>query len=104
LVCKDESSPVVIEAADGKDFAAFCKAVAALPLTYEKRVLTYQGLSGDRFTLHADYSRPPEINGKPVNYAPPMAFDSPFVRGEWDGGVVTIAKGRRRLVLDFNKP
>jgi hypothetical protein len=39
-----------------------------------------------------------------VDYAPPKAFDSPFIQSGWDSGVVTIRKGQRRLVLDFNRP
>jgi hypothetical protein len=31
-----------------------------------------------------------------------MAFESPFLNGEWNSGVVTISKGSRKKVLDFN--
>jgi hypothetical protein len=107
LTCEDEWSPVILEVAEKKDFgdlAAFEKAVAALPLSFERGRLTYRGLSGDEFVFRADFGGLPEINGKPVDYAPAMVFESPFVRSDWNSGVVTLAKGERKLVLDFNKP
>jgi hypothetical protein len=65
-------------------------------------VLRYRGLADDAFTFFADQSRPPLVNEVPVDYAPARALDSPFVQAEWDSGVVTLQKGARRLVLDFN--
>jgi hypothetical protein len=105
LKCADEYSPVIIEVARKNDFPtldAFRKAVLALPLETEKGNLSYTGLGGDRFTFFADQSQPPQVNGKPLNYAPGKVYDSPFVQSDWDSGVVTIQKGGRKLVLDFN--
>ena len=104
LLCTDDRTPVIMETASAGDFTsyeAFRKAVAALPVSFRDNVLTWTGLSGERFTFHANYSQDPTINGKPVEYSPPKAYDSPFIQGDWDGGVVTIAKDGRRLVLDF---
>jgi hypothetical protein len=54
-------------------------------------------------TFFADYGQPPQINSRAVRYViPDKAFDSPFIQGGWDSGVVTIQKGGRRIVLDFN--
>ena len=105
LRCARDLTPVIIEVArkvDCANYAAFRSAVASNVLRFEDDVLTYTGLGGDRFTFHADYSLPPEVNGEAVDYAPRMVFDSPFVRSEWDSGVVRIVKGERELVLDFN--
>ena len=44
------------------------------------------------------------VNGHPVDYAPTMAFDSPFVRSEWNSGRVIVQKGARRLIVDVNTP
>jgi hypothetical protein len=30
-------------------------------------------------------------------------YDSPFVQSDWKSGVVTIQKGIRKLVLNFNE-
>lgn len=105
LECQDQWTPVILEVASKEDFAgydAFCKSVAALPLSFKSRVLKYRGLSGDKFTFHADQKKVPEINGKPVDYAPAMVLDSPFLKSRWNSGVITIAKDGRSLVLNFN--
>lgn len=104
LRCAEPFTPVILEIAPRADFpdaAAFRAAVKALPLRHEEGVLHYRGLGGDTFTFFADYSRPPRINGTPVDYSPPMAFDSPFIRSKWNSGVIDIQKGNRSLRLDF---
>jgi len=104
LKCTDDYSPVIIEVARRADFSTlddFRKAVLGLPLKLESNVLTYTGLSGDRFTFSTDQSQPPQINGRPLDYSPSKAYDSPFVQSAWDSGVVTIEKGGRKLVMNF---
>ncbi len=106
LVCEDERTPVIVEVARKRDYAdygAFRAGVGALEVSFDKGLLKYAGLSGGAITFYSDYSCPPEINGKSVDYAPPFAFDSPFVRSEWDSGVVTIEKDGRRIVRDFGE-
>ena len=106
LKCTDDYSPVIIEVARKADFstlADFRKVVLGLPLKLESNVLTYTGLGGDRFTFFTDQSRPPQINGRPVDYSPSKVYDSPFVQSDWDSGVVTIQKGARKLVMNFNE-
>jgi len=105
LKCEDDFSPVIIEVARKADFpsrADFQKAVLALPLTLENGVLSHTGLGGDRFIFFTDQSRPPEVNGQPVNYAPARVYDSPFVQSDWNSGRVSLRKGTRTLALDFN--
>ena len=104
LKCDDDFSPVIIEVARKADFpgpGAFRKAILGLPLKLDGTTLEYTGLSGDRFIFDAGQSRPPQINGQPVNYAPSRVYDSPFVQSDWDRGVVTIQKGCHKLALDF---
>jgi hypothetical protein len=84
-------------------YAAFRSAIISLPLSFVNKKLDYTGLNGDSFTFYADYSQAPEINGTTVNYAPTKVFDSPFIQSQWNSGLVTIQKGRRRLILDFNR-
>lgn len=107
LKCVDPFSPVIIEVArksDYPDLDAFAAAVLALPLAFENKVLSHTGLAGDRFTFYADYRQPPEIDGKPVDYAPDRVYDCPFIQSDWDSGVVTLRAGARQVVHDFNKP
>ena len=106
LTLKDEWSPIILEVAEKKDFAdlgAFEKKVLDLPLSFENDIVGYEGLSGDRFRFFADQTRNPTVNGKEIDYSPPIAFDSPFIQSEWNSGVVTIMKDGRTLVLDFNE-
>jgi hypothetical protein len=106
LKCADEFSPVIIEVAVKTDYAnfdAFRKAVLARPVEVAHGALNYTGLGGDRFRFTLDQSRLPEVNGKPLDLAPPKVYDSPFVQSAWNSGVVTIQKGARKTVLDFNR-
>ncbi|MCX6897461.1 MAG: hypothetical protein NT105_02055 [Verrucomicrobia bacterium] len=106
LKCVDEFSPVIIEVArksDCKDFATFQDAVLANALKWENSRLDYTSrLNKTTLTLFADYSRPPLVDGVPVNYAPRKVYDSPFIQSDFGNGVVTIRKGSQKLVLDFN--
>ncbi|MGV7230080.1 MAG: hypothetical protein ACQ9IQ_15655, partial [Nitrospirales bacterium] len=105
LVCENEWSPVILEVGrkvDYTDFAAFRKAVLTQPLAFEEDVLRYTSLSGNEFVFYADQSQSPKIDGKTVDYTPEMVFDGPFVRSKWLSGEVTIRKGNRSLILDFN--
>jgi hypothetical protein len=47
--------------------------------------------------FNADCSRSPEIDGKPVDYAPAKAFDSPFLQSDWNSGVVHIQTEHRAV-------
>ncbi len=104
LRCAEPFTPVILEVALKSDFlntAAFRAKIKTLLIQHKPGLLTYRGLGGDTFTFYTDHSRPPQINGKPVNYAPPNAFDSPFVQSVWNSGVTAIRKGNRSLSLDF---
>ncbi|MCX7049463.1 MAG: hypothetical protein NTX50_28755 [Candidatus Sumerlaeota bacterium] len=106
LKCQDEFSPVIIEVARKSDcasFAEFQRATLMNSLRWEKARLDYTSqLSKTTLTLFADYSRPPLVDGQPVNYAPPRVFDSSFIQSDFGSGVVTIQKGTQKLILDFN--
>ncbi|MDP3073012.1 MAG: hypothetical protein Q8N18_22150 [Opitutaceae bacterium] len=106
LKCGDDFSPVIIEAAAKSAFAsfeAFRTAILARPVEVTGGVLNYTGLGGDMFRFPLDQSRLPEINGEPINLAPARVYDSPFVQSVWNSGVVTLQKGARKTVLDFNR-
>jgi hypothetical protein len=103
--CADETSPVIVEVAAKSDFpdlAAFQRALLGRTPTLDGEVLSYTGRQGDRLTLFLDQRQPPQIKGRPVDLSPPRVYDSPFVQSAWDSGLVTVQKGGRRVVLDFN--
>jgi hypothetical protein len=107
LRCENEYSPVIIDVArksDYPDFAAFQKSILANVLTWKDNRLDYQSaLYKTQLTLFADYSKPPQVNGVPINYSPAKCYDSPFIQGDWGSGVVTIQNGDRKMILDFNE-
>jgi hypothetical protein len=102
---ENEYSPVIIEVARSQDYnhdyEEFKAAASRQEIEFESGVLRYHGLqeSGD-FTFYAESTRTPELNGRPVDLAPDYAFDSPFMKETWAGGVVRIKKGNREYTID----
>ncbi len=105
LVCKDRYSPVIIEVGQKKDFSSFTNfqdKILALPLTYDGKVLKHTSLYGDELVFYADKTSLPKINNQLIDLRPTRAFDSPFIKSDYNSGVVEISKNKRKLVLDFN--
>lgn len=109
LTLNDQYAPIIMEVARASDymdmFILFKTAVLSQTIDVTSDVLTYTGL-GDAgtFTFYTNIAdtRPPEINGVPVDFTPPYTFDSPFMHQDYASGLVTIAKDARELILDFN--
>ncbi len=104
MVLDDEYAPIVLEVmakSDVANFDAFKAKVKACEINMDGPVLRYTTIHGDRLTFDTGYDRTPSINGKPVNYAPAKAFESPFLNADWNRGIVTVSKGKRKKVLDF---
>lgn len=102
IVLKSDTSPVITIANDAADyrgdFKAFQAALKAQPIHWQDGVLRV-----DTITFHGP-ARPAEINGKPVNLAPARGYDSPFIRSDWNSGVIHIRKGNETAILDFSDP
>ena len=87
-----------------EDFIAYIKTH-----TFEMKdgVLTYSfnDIDGAATTMkmYVEGVRLPEINGTPIELRPEKVYDSPYISSQYGSGVVTIQKGERKLVLDFNK-
>jgi hypothetical protein len=102
----DEYAPVILEVISKPDAAsldAFKNKVKATRPVMKGSILSYKTIYGDTLTLDTSYKQIPTINGKPVDYAPKKVFDSPFLNADYNSGVVTIGKGERKRVLDFNE-
>jgi hypothetical protein len=84
-------------------FQAFQKKVMAQEPEMKGKLLSYKTIYGDTLTLDASHKNVPTINGKPVSYAPEKVYESPFLQSVYDSGIITIRKGKRTRVLDFNK-
>ncbi len=107
LRCEDEYTPIIIEVVrsqDYSDFESFKMAILRQEVLFEGGVLRYRG-NGDsgEFTFFADSDRTPELNGKPIDFSPDYAFQSPFLNEEWASGRVSISKGELEYVIDVRK-
>ena len=106
LTCTDEFTPIILEAvpkSNVSDFATFRRTICANPLVVRTSALRYASRHyASELRLPMDWPRPPQVNGKPLDYRPAKVFDSPFIESDWNSGVVILKKGRRKLVLDFN--
>ncbi len=104
MVCKDRYSPVVIEVDKKSNYAsytAFQDKVIALPLTYDGKVLKHTSIYGDELTFYADRTSLPKVNNQLIDLRPTRVFDSPFVKSDFNSGIIEITKNQRKLVLDF---
>jgi len=105
MVLEDSFSPVVVEVMAKTDigsFDAFKAKVKGCKMKMEGDVLHVETVYGDTMTFDSSYKAVPTVNGKPINYAPDKVFDSPFLVSDYNSGVITIQKGDRKKVLDFN--
>jgi hypothetical protein len=97
-----ENAPVILvvnQAADYvNDFAAFKAAVKAEPVRYTDGVLHFATI-----TFHGP-ARPGLVAGQPVNLGPARGSDSPFIRSDWNSGLIYIRKGNDTAILDFRDP
>ena len=97
-----QSAPVILVAGQAvdyhDDFEAFKVAVRQQPVRYADGVL--------RFATIAFYglSRRGQVGGQTVNLAPSRGYDSPFIRSEWNSGLIFIRKGNDTEILDFRDP
>ena len=86
---------------DAGSFDAFKARVKACPIRMKGPVLEYKTIYGEQLTFDTSAKEVPTINGHPVNYAPKKVFESPFLNADWNSGIVTITKGDRKKVLNF---
>ena len=97
-----ENAPVILianQASDyNGDFTAFKTAVMAEPVQYMDGVLRFAAIT------FFGPAQPPQIQGKPVNLAPPRGYDSPFIRSDWNSGLIYIRKANDTVILDFRDP
>ena len=97
-----ENAPVILvanQAADYQhDFEAFKAAVQAQPIRWADRVLHFATI-----TFYGP-SQPGQVNGQTVNLAPSRGYDSPFIRSDWNSGLIYIRKGNDTEILDFSSP
>lgn len=107
MMLNNEFAPVIVEVmakTDIADFDAFKARVKACEMGFDGPALTYRTVYGDTLTLDTSYEAAPSVNGKSVDYAPKWLYESPFLNADYNTGIVTITKGDRKTVLNFNVP
>lgn len=105
MVLENEWSPVILEVAlksEYTDFDTFQQTILNNPIDLSNNTLNYTSTYGNTFTFDITQNHPPQIDHHPIDYAPPQAFDSPFLQADWNSGHVTIQKDTRVHHLDFN--
>jgi hypothetical protein len=106
-VLNDAFSPVILEVARAKayvSFDAFQSDILANALTWNDTNVVYRSEGyGTTLTLPLSADTPPLIDGTPVNLAPTRVYDSPFLKGDFGTGVMTIQKGANARTLDFTE-
>lgn len=104
FVLMDTDAPAILivnDAADyGSDFAKFKEALKAQPVIYDAAAHTTK-FANLTFLGPAALGK---IDGKTVELAPKLGYDSPFIRSEWDSGLVYIRKGDATEILDVRDP
>ena len=106
ITLKDEYAPVILEVmakTEVKSFSDFKKQAKACKPRCNGTVLSYQSIYGDTLTLDTSYKQTPTVDGKPIEYNAGRVFDSPFLRSDYDSGVVTINKGEAETGLGLQQ-
>ena len=104
MALKGEYASVILEVmakSDLDSFDTFKAKVKGCEMSMDGAILRYTTIYSDLLTFDTRFEKTPSINGKPVNYAPKKVFESPFLNADYNSGIVTISKGKRKKVLEF---
>jgi len=113
IVCKDNYAGIIFEASrrvHHKTLKAFMADILDNTLVLDKTVvpgwhiLRYRGCgeNAKELTFNLASNEIPFIGGERVKYAPDMLFDSPYLKSEYNSGVINIEYGDHRLDYDFS--
>lgn len=105
IVPEDIFSPIIIEVAEKSDYQTqeeFIKYILANTCNDTEDYLTYNSAFYDTtLTLHKN-SKPPEINGKEINFEPKEAYAGEYLQGDFDNAQITVKAFEEEFTLDFN--
>jgi hypothetical protein len=104
LELKNDRSPVIIEVAQmsaNASDAEFERRILPLVPKKEPTILCYRSLYGDDFSFPTNVKGLTEINGIPLDLHPKLSIKSPFLRSEFDTGIIHLRKETRQIALDF---
>ena len=102
----DAHSPIIYEV-NSKDkydsFDDFQQQILSNPLKMCGGKLTYKSQAYEnKLELFTDYSKPPQVNGWPINFSPKDVYVSPYLNAEFGKGIVELTNGEKKVVYDFN--
>jgi hypothetical protein len=93
-------TPIITVANDAtdydNDFATFKRSLIVQPIGWKDGALTFATIT------HQGPLSPGTVNGKTIEFRPSRVNDSPFIRSDWDSGIVYLRKGAETLTLDFS--
>jgi hypothetical protein len=107
-------SPIIIEAGRKADYPTlddFQERIVSNTLEIHKTVAThetkiiivYKGVEAEKIVFNAANQMDiPTVGGKYIDYGPAMTFDAPYLKAEYNSGVVDIEKGTTKWRIDFN--
>jgi hypothetical protein len=93
-----------------KSLDAFISDILDNPLSLDKTVvpgwhiLRYRGCGKDAKEIYFNLANNeiPMVGGERIDYSPEMLFDSPYMKSEYNSGVIEVVKGDKKMLLDFN--
>jgi hypothetical protein len=101
----DEFTPIVFETGSARthgSFERFQAEVRRSACDLKDGALHYvRARDGRRFTFFAASDRTGEIDGRPVDFAPPFAYRAPYLRSGWPAERVELSLGGETLALEF---
>ena len=106
MVFTDQYTPIIFEVVPKSAYlsmSAFQEKIIANSYSLQNKILHYKSLDGNSLTLPTNYVGLPMVNGKEVNLAPDLVWNSPYVVSKFNSGMVKIQKGDRTLNLDFRE-
>jgi hypothetical protein len=104
LELKNDRSPIIIEVAQMSAKASdaeFERRILSLSPKKESNKLRYRSLYGDDFSFPTNFKGLTDINGTVLDLHPKLSMKSPFLRSEFDSGIIHLRKGTRQIALDF---
>ena len=114
IFLKDNYGGMIFEASrrvHHETLEAFMADILDNPLVLDKTVvpgfhiLRYRGCGENAKELYFNLanSEISMVGGQRVDYAPDLLFDSPYLKSEYNSGVIVIRKDDQELRLDFNR-
>lgn len=101
----EEYAPVILEVAYAdqyKSFDDFITKCIVQSVDTKDDVLRYKSLNGHDFRFYLDRSQLGSIDGQQISLQPQKVFDSPYIKSDFNSGIITLKSPNYQKTLDFN--